>query len=81
MMAKVSYKGWWVVILCVILGSFLGVFLQGFTATERLFRNIIDVGFNMKNLDLIVIDLGFRLYIRANLGSLIGGIFGVLVLR
>ena len=44
-MAKVSYKGWWVVILCVILGSFLGVFLQGFTATERLFRNIIDVGF------------------------------------
>ena len=57
------------------------VFLQRFQATERLFRNIIDVGFDMRNLDLIFIDLGFRLYIRANLGSLIGGTFGVLVVR
>ncbi|HPC76233.1 MAG: hypothetical protein WBJ42_05485 [Thermovirgaceae bacterium] len=80
-MAKVSYKRWWVVVLCVILGSILGVFLQRFQATERLFRNIIDVGFDMRNLDLIFIDLGFRLYIRANLGSLIGGTFGVLVVR
>ncbi|HON34317.1 MAG TPA: hypothetical protein PL052_05455 [Synergistales bacterium] len=80
-MLKVSLKGWPVLILCLILGSFLGVFLQGFPATGRLFRNIIDFGLDMRNLDLVIIDLGFRFYIHANLGTLIGGILGILVMR
>ncbi|MFA5621552.1 MAG: hypothetical protein WC948_02465 [Thermovirgaceae bacterium] len=81
-MAKTAYKeGWWIVTLCIIFGSFVGVYLQRFTVTERFFRNIIDAGFDMRNINLIVIDFGFRLYIRANLGTFLGGIFGVLAIR
>jgi hypothetical protein len=81
-MAKTTYKeGWWIVTLCIIFGAIVGVFLQGFPVTERFFRNIIDVGFDMKNINLVVIDFGFRLYVRANLGTLLGGILGVWVIR
>jgi septum formation protein len=56
--------------LCVILGGFIGVYLQRFPLTERFFRDIIDIGFDLKSLDLIVVDFGLRLYCANEPGNL-----------
>ncbi len=72
---------WWILILCVILGSFLGVYLQGFQATENLFRNVVNIGFDIGDVDVLIARFGFRLFFRLNLGTFIGGVIGVLMIR
>ncbi|HOI80692.1 MAG: hypothetical protein WCS47_05725 [Thermovirgaceae bacterium] len=80
-MARTADSRWWILLLCVILGGFIGVYLQRFPLTERFFRDIIDIGFDLKSLDLIVVDFGLRLYVRMNLGTFLGGVTGVLMIR
>ena len=80
-MARTADSRWWILLLCVILGGVIGVYLQRFPLTERFFRDIIDIGFDLKSLDLIVVDLGIRLYVRMYLGSFLGWVRGVLMIR
>jgi hypothetical protein len=80
-MSRSATSRWWVLLICIILGGFVGVYLQGFPLTERYFRNFIDTGFDLRNVDLIVVNFGLRIYLRLNLGTFIGGITGVLLTR
>ncbi|MFA0888590.1 MAG: hypothetical protein ACC613_05760 [Synergistales bacterium] len=72
---------WSVLILAIILGTMLGAYMQGFQATESLFRDVTRTGFDLHEMDLIFGTIGFKLFLRLNLGSLLGGLFGLWVIR
>jgi hypothetical protein len=72
---------WSVLILAIILGTMLGAYMQGFQATESLFRDVTRTGFDLQEMDLIFGTIGFKLFLRLNLGSLLGGLFGLWVIR
>ena len=80
-MSRSAASRWWVLLICIILGGFIGVYLQRFPVTERYFRNIIDIGFDLRNVDLIIVHFGLRVFLRLNLGTILGGIAGVLMIR
>jgi hypothetical protein len=72
---------WWIFFACTVLGTFLGIFFQRFDVTASLFRNLIDLGFDLKDLNLLAADLGFRFYLHMNLGTFLGGAVGLWLAR
>ena len=72
---------WSIIFLSIALGTLLGVYLQGFEATKSVFRDVTRAGFDMREIDLVFGSLGFKLFFRLNLGSLIGGLFGLWIIR
>jgi ABC-type phosphate transport system permease subunit len=72
---------WSILILAIILGTMLGVYMQGFQATESLFRDVTRAGFDLHEMDLIFGTIGFKVFLRLNLGSLLGGLFGLWIIR
>ena len=72
---------WGVIFLCLIMGTWLGIFFQSFPATTVLFKNVADFSINIKEIDFIMLRLGFLFGIKINLGTLIGAITGLLITR
>ena len=80
-MVASSSARWWIIIASLVLGSLLGVYLQRFALTEPYFRDILSTGFNVPEVNLAFADFGFRFSLRCNLGTLIGGVFGLWAAR
>ncbi len=80
-LAKGAGSRWSILILAVLLGTMLGAYLQGFEATQALFRDVTRAGFDVHEIDLIFGTVGFKLFLRLNLGSLLGGLFGLWIIR
>ena len=72
---------WLVFLACVILGTFMGIFFQHFSVTAPLFRDIVNLKFGVGEVDLLAVSFGFNFGLRMNLGTLFGGIAGILVAR
>ena len=72
---------WSILILAIVLGTMLGAYLQGFEATGAIFRDVTRAGFDVREIDLIFGTIGFKLFFRLNLGSLLGGLFGLWIIR
>ncbi|QTX33275.1 hypothetical protein KAR29_05150 [Aminithiophilus ramosus] len=72
---------WTFVILLVLLGTFLGVYLQRFDVTAPFFRDVIRSGFDLRDVDLVFMQFGLSFHLRLNLGSLLGGLVSLWILR
>jgi hypothetical protein len=72
---------WSILILAIALGTMLGAYLQGFEATASVFRDVTRAGFDIQEVDMIFGKLGFKFFLRLNLGSLLGGLFGLWIIR
>ncbi|NLX84181.1 MAG: DUF4321 domain-containing protein [Synergistaceae bacterium] len=83
-LAKLGRSGrlrWGIILLFLIMGTWLGFFLQRFSATSALFTNFIDFSMDVKQIDLIILKFGFHLALKINLGTIIGAIAGIGVSR
>ena len=76
-LVKSASLRWGVIFLCMILGTWLGLFLQRFSATSLLFSNIVDFTVDVREIDLLMLRLGFLFALKLNLGTLIGAISGI----
>ena len=65
----------------ILLGTWLGLFLQRFSATSLLFSNIVDFTVDVREIDLLMLRLGFLFALKLNLGTLIGAISGIVITR
>ena len=83
MMALVRSGGlrWGIMLLFLILGTWLGIFLQRFNASAALFANVIDFSVDVRQVDLIMLRFGFHFALKMNLGTLIGAIAGIIASR
>lgn len=72
---------WTFVILLVLLGTFLGVYLQRFGVTAPFFRDVVRSGFDLRDVDLVFMQFGLSFHLRLNLGSLLGGLVSLWILR
>lgn len=72
---------WLIFLVCIILGTFMGIFFQHFSVTAPLFRDVVDLKFGIGEVDLLAIRFSFDFALRMNLGTLFGGIAGLLVTR
>ncbi len=80
-MAGKTGARWYFVILLVLLGTLLGVYLQRFEATAPFFRDVVHSGFSLRDVDLVFMRFGLSFYLRLNLGSLLGGLASLWILR
>ncbi len=51
---------WGLLLLFLILGTWLGIFLQRFDAFAALFANVIDFSIDVRQVDLIMLRFGFH---------------------
>ncbi|MDL2298417.1 hypothetical protein LJC40_04640 [Synergistaceae bacterium OttesenSCG-928-D05] len=72
---------WGIILLCMILGTWLGIFLHRFSATSVLFANVVDFSIDVRQIDLVMLRFGFLFALKLNLGTLIGAILGVFLAR
>jgi hypothetical protein len=72
---------WWMLVVAIVIGTLIGFYLQRFVPTAPYFRNIVSVGFNFQDFNLLVVDFGLKFYLHVNLGTLIGGIVGLWLAR
>ncbi len=79
--AKSGGIRWGIIFLCLVLGTWLGMFLQRFSASASLFTDIIDFAVDVRQVDLLMLRFGFHFALKMNLGTLIGAIAGVLISR
>ena len=79
-LVKSASLRWGVIFLCMILGTWLGLFLR-FSATSLLFSNIVDFTVDVREIDLLMLRLGFLFALKLNLGTLIGAISGIVITR
>ena len=80
-LVKSASLRWGVIFLCMILGTWFGLFLQRFSATSLLFSNIVDFTVDVREIDLLMLRLGFLFALKLNLGTLIGAICGIVITR
>ncbi len=80
-LVKSASLRWGVIFLCMLLGTWLGMLLQGFSATSMLFVNIVDFTVDVREIDFLMMRLGFLFALKLNLGTLIGAVAGILITR
>ena len=70
-LVKSASLRWGVIFLCMILGTWLGLFLQRFSATSLLFSNIVDFTVDVREIDLLMLRLPLFLLSRmfASMGA------------
>jgi hypothetical protein len=78
---KASTRRWGIVFLCLLLGTWLGVFFQHFDATALIFKNFVDIAFNVKDIDIVMLKFGIFFGLKINLGTIFGGAIGVWLTR
>lgn len=72
---------WGIIFLCLVMGTWLGIFFQRFPATAMLFANVVDFSVDIKEINFVMIRLGFLFALKLNLGTLIGAITGIFITR
>jgi len=72
---------WGIILLFLIMGTWLGIFMQRFSTTAALFTNFVDFAIDLKQVDLIMLSFGFHVALKINLGTIIGAIAGIGVSR
>ncbi|MCE5201913.1 MAG: hypothetical protein LLF78_05325 [Synergistaceae bacterium] len=72
---------WGLLFLCIILGTWLGIFLQRFAIIAPVFVNFADFAIDVRQIDIVILKFGFNFALKLNLGTLIGGIIGIWGLR
>ncbi|ACZ18717.1 hypothetical protein [Thermanaerovibrio acidaminovorans] len=85
-MAKVGalsprVPGWMLVLLCLMMGTFLGKLLQIFSLSAPLFRDLLYFGVDTGRVDLMAFSVGFSFRMDFNLGTFIGGVIGVWIAK
>ena len=80
-LAKSGRLRWGIILLFLVLGTWLGIFLQRFDASAALFSNVIDFTVDVRQIDLIMLRFGFIFAVKMNLGTLIGAIAGIVASR
>jgi len=78
---KSSPLRWGIIFLCLLLGTWCGMFFQHIAATSLLFANFVDTGFNIKEIDLAMLKFGLLFSLKLNLGTIIGGVVGLWIAR
>ena len=79
--AKSLSMRWGIIVLCLLLGTWFGIFMQRFPATAQLFTNVVDFSVDIREIDIIMVRFGFLFAMKLNLGTLIGGIVGIWAAR
>lgn len=79
--AKSGRLRWGIIFLFLVLGTWLGIFLQRFSASAALFSNVVDFAIDVRQIDMIMIRLGFHFALKVNLGTLIGAVAGIVASR
>ncbi|MEG1912127.1 MAG: hypothetical protein RR091_06540 [Cloacibacillus sp.] len=72
---------WGIIFLCLVMGTWLGIFFQRFPATAVLFANVVDFSVDIKEINFVMVRLGFLFALKLNLGTLIGAITGIFITR
>lgn len=80
-MIKSGTIRWGLILLCMILGTWLGIFLQRFDAIAFLFTNVVDFAIDIRQIDLVMLRFGLLFALKLNLGTLLGGLLGVFFAR
>lgn len=80
-MARSSSFKFGIIFLCLIMGTWLGIFLQRFAPIAAMFTNVVDFTFNLKELDLVMLKFSFVFVLKLNLGTLLGGMAGLWISR
>ncbi len=80
-MASGSSVKWWIIVASLIIGTISGLYLQRFALTEPFFRDILSTGFSLTDVHLGFVDFGLKVWLRWNLGTIIGGVVGIWVAR
>jgi hypothetical protein len=78
---KSSQARWLIFAVCVVLGTFIGIFFQRFTTTAPLFVDIVNFNLGVDEVDMLAVRFGFHFGLRMNLGSFLGGVIGLLATR
>ena len=78
---KNSSIRWGEILLCLILGTWLGLFFQRFPATAALFANVVDFTIDIRQIDLVMVRVGFLFALKLNLGTLLGAVTGIVITR
>lgn len=73
---RFSTLRWGVLFFCLILGTWLGVFLQRFDAISAIFADFVNLNADIRQVDLVMLKFGFSFAMRLNLGTIVGGMFG-----
>ena len=81
MILKNTSKTWCIIFVSLILGTGLGIFFQQFGITSQLFHDFINFKINIEEMNLIFIKFGLLFGIKINLGTIIGGVAGILWAR
>lgn len=55
--------------------------MQRFGATSSVFANFVNFNIDIRQIDLSIIRFGFHFAVRLNLGSVLGGAFGMWAAR
>jgi len=69
------------IFLCLVLGTWFGVFMQQFVPAAKFFANVVDFAVDIKQIDLVMIKFGFYFAMKLNLGTLLGGFAGIWIVR
>lgn len=82
-MALLRYPAlrWGTFFVCLIIGTWLGMFMQRFGVTSAIFTNFVDFTVDIRNIDLVMLRFGFLFGVKLNLGTIIGAVAGVLLSR
>lgn len=72
---------WGVFFLCLVMGTWFGLFMQRFGVTSAIFSNFVDFTIDISQVDIGMLKLGFLFALRLNAGTIIGGIAGMFIAR
>lgn len=72
---------WGIFFICLVMGTWFGLFMQRFGVTSAVFSNFVDFTIDVRQIDLSMLRLGFLFSLRMNVGTIIGGIIGLLIAR
>ena len=67
--------------LSIFVGTMAGHYLYQFEPLSRFFDDLMTLGFDMKRLDLVFMDMGLYFHLNCNLGTILGGIAGLWIMK
>lgn len=76
-----SAMRWGVFCVCLVMGTWFGLFMQRFGIASAVFANFVDFTVDIGQIDLAMLKLGFLFALKLNAGTILGGILGILIAR
>lgn len=72
---------WGMFCICLVMGTWFGLFMQRFGIASAVFSNFVDFTIDIRQIDLAMLKIGFLFALRMNVGTIIGGVIGMLIAR